>query len=504
MVVSVIGWTIIHSLWQCLGLLGALKLFLGFIDVRRSGVRYAAALWVLGLAVGCVLSTFLFEWRVFAGLRTTATGGVERPGSAAIDVVEIQGMAPGASFVYWLAKCCPYLTGLWVLGVVFYIGKLVLGGVELRRLRRTPGVRDVAAEAMLEGLRVRMRVVRTVRLLITDRVSEPMTFGFLRAVVVLPLQYLSFVPADQLEMILAHEVAHIRRRDYVVNLVQHVFDALLFFNPFFRMISTMVREEREYCCDDQAAVVAGDQRMMAVALTNLGLMKKGLALGLSATPARRSFYRRVTRLIEPGGRPALSVRSTLMGFWGAVVVVTLLTQCSRSTVAQDNLPAVGDRMYQVLTDNQAGYKEQVFNYSKAGKDHEIFLVQTQDQKHVMYAYMDGVRLNREELDAVTHVLKVQRATIVVTVKYKVGPPGRDTAVGAKMQKDTAALVKIMGQAAIGEVRTAMFQYRIDSLAIPAGVKQHELLTRIVVNNAYTAEDRQEMQELIRMRRAISR
>ena len=206
MLFSVIGWTIIHSLWQCLGLLAALKLFLGLVDVRRSGA----------LVVG---------------------GGAAGPLANGAGVVSAGGSMKDFGPLTWLATACPYLTVGWVLGVVFYGGRLVLGSVELRQLKRSPGVADTGVEAIFEDLRMRMGVVRPLRLLITERVKEPMTFGVLRAVVVLPLAYVSQAPAEQLEMILAHELAHIRRRDYLINLLQHVFDALLFFNPCYRMIS---------------------------------------------------------------------------------------------------------------------------------------------------------------------------------------------------------------------------------------------------------------------------
>ena len=98
MVFSVIGWTIIHSLWQCLGLLAVLRLVLGLTDVRRSAVRYAAALGVLGLAVAGVLATFFWEWRAFSGVGVSpVVGVVARPGFAAGDAEEVQGLAPGFS-----------------------------------------------------------------------------------------------------------------------------------------------------------------------------------------------------------------------------------------------------------------------------------------------------------------------------------------------------------------------------------------------------------------------
>lgn len=522
MVFSVIGWTIIHSLWQCLALAAALKLFLGLIDIRKSETRYAVALGVLGMSVVCVVATFVWEWRVFepAAFSPGIVGGGRAAGSmtTASGAVPAGGDRNGLGPLWWLTAACPYLTVGWVTGVVFYSARLVLGGIQLRRLRRSKGVSDAVIEAMVEGLRMRMRFVRPFQLLITDRVAEPMAFGIWRAVVLVPLSYVGQVPAEQLELILAHEMAHIRRCDYVINLVQHVFDGLLFFNPFYRMVSAAVREEREYCCDDLAAVVAGGRRKMAVALTNLGLAKRGIALGLSAVPARRSLYRRVSRLIEPQERTAVSVRAFLAGLLLAVALAVGLTQCSRSVLAQSALPSSQDRMKEVLVDHQAGYQEQVFHYDKGGQEHELFLVKESDEYHIHFAYLDGERLNQGELGDLMEVLKQTRNTMaVVTVRGKL----RELRVDGMKQRlyladsierqihvkelsgsDSTGLIKLRNGLIQEEVKEAMDRYTQDIKRIPLEVEQHELLTRIVTNNAYTAADRRQLNDLIQRRQQV--
>lgn len=495
MVFSVIGWTIIHSLWQCLGLLAGLKLFLGMTDMRWSRLRYDLALGVMGLALLGVLGTFVWEWRSLAGVRVAAGGeGVQLAWGVATGAV-VEGGATESTVLAWLAKMCPYLTMGWIVGVLFYTGRLVLSGIALRRVRRLPGMPDVAVEGMLEGLRVRMGVLRPVRLLITDRVSEPMTFGFLRAVVVLPVSYVSQVPAEQLEMILAHEIAHIRRRDYLVNIVQNVVDALLFFNPFFRMISTMVREEREYRCDDLAAQASGDQRTMAMALTNLGLVKNGLALGLSVAPERTTFYRRVMRLIEPADRPVLSVRAALLSCFGALAVVAVLTQCSRSVIGQSALPVKGDRLYQVYTDNQAGYKEQVYDYTKGGQTHDILLVRTQDEKTPVFAYHDGRLLSANELEHLMEVVQDQRKMVFfIRAKGK----NNDSLPLGNGSGDTVKYVHF--DSVKFQVNEAMVQYFKEAGDIPIAVRLHEVVTKIVTERVYTQDERRELMDLLKRRR----
>ena len=526
MVFTVIGWTIIHSLWQCLGLVAGLKLFLGFVDVRRSGVRYAAALGVLGLAVVSVLATFVWEWRAMGGSVAPAVaggGGVAEIGTGV--VMAAPGAGADLAWQVWLARCCPYLTVGWMVGVVFYSGRLLLSGFELGRMRRieeaeASGRMSPSSEGvrgLLDLVQRRMGVRRYVQLLVTERAAEPMTFGFLKAVVVLPLQYASQIPTDQLEMILAHEVAHILRRDYLVNLVQSVFDALLFFNPCFRMISAIVREEREYCCDDLAAAAVGGEERMAVALTNLRLVRSGLALGLSVTPSKGSFYRRVTRLIEPVKRPGFSVRAALFGLLGAFVVVVVLSQCSRSVIARYTMPTASDRIGTVLEDNQAGYKEVVYNYTRGGQVHDIFMVKTQKEATPLYGYLDGVRLDQERMDIIVKMLKSQREVNVVYVRGRrdaelkedepmakivpdsLGSIEKEIKVRAAEGKDTAELVKIRVRFIKEQVESAMSEYKQEVRNIPFGVEQHELLTRIITNNAYSPEDRRQLNELIRKR-----
>jgi hypothetical protein len=372
---------------------------------------------------------------------------------------------------------------------------------------------------LLVCLREKMGLLQPVRLIVSDRVSEPLTFGLLKAVVVLPLHYVSQVPADQLEMILAHELAHIRRRDYVMNLCQSVFDAVFFFNPFYRVLTGIVRNEREYCCDDLAASVGGDGRLMALALTNLKLMTRHPGLGLSAAPVRSGFYRRVSRLIDPGERAVVSVRGSVVGLLGAGLLVLVLTQCSRSVVGQDAMAGAPESMEQVLTDNQAGYKEQVFYFKQAGTDHELFLVSTVDKQEPLYGYVDGMRVERSGLDE--YVKAIKRGREMITVKVlgverpreirndslmrvfvRVDSLEKEIKVRMAPRENTSEPRVELDTAIREQVAMSMERYKIEVQGLPSAVKQHDLLTRIIVNGEYSPEDRAALRELIRQRQAF--
>ncbi len=427
-------------------------------------------------------------------------------------------MEGAAGWLGLLGRLSPWLAVGWMLGVMFFSGQLLFSGFGLRKLRRLPDLADGEVSGLLGRLREKMGLRRAVRLIVSDKVCEPLTFGMLRAVVVLPLHYVSQVPADQLEMILAHELAHIRRRDYLVNLCQYVFDTVFFFNPFYRVLSGVVRDEREYCCDDLAAGVGGDGRSMAVALTNLKLMVQRPSLSLSAAPVHSGFYRRVSRLIEPQSDVVVSIRGALAGLLGAAILVLVLTQCSRNVVGRDALAGAPESMEQVLTDNQAGYKEQVFYFKQAGGDHELFLVSTQEKQEPLYGYVDGVRVEQAGLDP--YVVAIKRGRERVTIRVRADHVGevrndsmmrsfvrvdsleKEIKVRTASGKNTSGPRMELDSAIREQVNAAMERYKETVKAIPVGVKQHELLTRIIVNGAYTPADQAAVRELIRQRQAL--
>src|SRR5207245_10148390 len=123
-----------------------------------------------------------------------------------------------------------------------------------------------ACIAALHRLAARLRVSRPVRLLQSTLVQVPAVLGWVRPVILLPASALTGLTPLQLEVLLAHELAHVRRYDYLVNLIQSAIEILLFYHPAVRWVSRRVREEREHCCDDLAVAVCGDAHLYARAL----------------------------------------------------------------------------------------------------------------------------------------------------------------------------------------------------------------------------------------------
>jgi beta-lactamase regulating signal transducer with metallopeptidase domain len=154
-----------------------------------------------------------------------------------------------------------------------------------------------------------MRLARRVAVLVSESEIVPCVVGAVWPAILLPASLLTGVPAEHLRALLAHELAHIRRHDYLVNLAQMLVEALLFFNPFVWWISRQIRIEREAGCDALAAAATGEGNAYARALVDYAELRLNPVLAQAPAfgePARPSgLLDRIRRLAQPGYRPAL-------------------------------------------------------------------------------------------------------------------------------------------------------------------------------------------------------
>ena len=277
-----------HSLWQgaIVGVLvwGVLRL----LPAKRSDLRYSVA--VGGLAA-VVLMCFA-TWSVLrietvpVGNSATAVAFAEEfNGGANSQSVAMLARAwdelasdphsgergyamrtDGQVIAYWLSA-------LWLCGAVVMLVRGMLGFVAVRAWlgESANGLQfDVSAlEAIVKALSNRLGLRRVVRVFVSDRISVPAVIGTLWPVILVPPAMLSGVPMEQWQIIIAHELAHVRRWDAVVSLAQMVIESLLFFNPAVWWLSRQVRVEREACCDALAAKVCGQPLSVARALVEV-------------------------------------------------------------------------------------------------------------------------------------------------------------------------------------------------------------------------------------------
>lgn len=241
-----------------------------------------------------------------------------------------------------LPRAMPWLLALWFLGVLLLSLRFAGGLVTAQRLRRVETSPTVQFwQEKLRDLCSRLRVSRPVRLCESALVEVPTVIGWLRPVILIPMSAISGLSAEQLEALLAHELAHIRRCDYLVNLIQTTVETLLFYHPAVWWVSRQIRHEREHCCDDLAVAACGDVLTYARALAALEQMRV-VTPQLAVAASGGSLLDRIQRLLRDRAPARSGFQNWLAGFLALATVIGLLAGAETALLSREAKAAVKD------------------------------------------------------------------------------------------------------------------------------------------------------------------
>lgn len=270
-----LGWTLIHFCWQA----GAIALLYKLADLamakERTQARYVLALAALLGMLGASIGTLAYEETMYRQSATLSATGI--PGAKPslqiiprpLAVIDMPA-APRETAKLLASDVMPYLDFFWLVGVLCLSARTIGGWWLIRRLRhsalqKAPHTLRIG----LDRIRLQMGIPRFVDLRISNRIAGPLTVGVIRPLILLPITALTSLSPEQLEVVLAHELAHIRRADYFWNILQTMIETLFFFHPAVWWISHRLREQRELCCDDIAVETCHDPAVYATALLRL-------------------------------------------------------------------------------------------------------------------------------------------------------------------------------------------------------------------------------------------
>ena len=295
---------LVHFLWQGL-LVGILTAgVLSLLDKSKASIRYAVAAGAL-LLMAALPAVTAFRLVETAGVDPLANVNVgeglvpfQAGASPAPTPVSLAAATAPATFG---GSLLPWFFGAWLVGVALLSIYHLVGWRWARRLSRNGEPVGETVATLARDLCRRLGIGRAVAFLESSAVCVPTVVGWLRPVVLVPASTLTGLSPRQLEAILAHELAHVRRHDYLINLLQTAVETLLFYHPAVWWVSAQVRRERENCCDDLAVAVCGDRLSYARALVDLeGLRSPASRLVLAASGG--SLTDRVRRLVGAPGR----------------------------------------------------------------------------------------------------------------------------------------------------------------------------------------------------------
>jgi beta-lactamase regulating signal transducer with metallopeptidase domain len=301
-IIQTLGLSLLHFLWQ--GSIVGILLFVVLCILQKPQHRYAVSCFTLLTLALLPIITFVNGYELPQQPQTlsevnevmTTLGPPNQEDIQTLTAAEQPQTTQSVLNKTRLTLYLPWLVLVWFTGALVFSMKLLLSFVTLQRFR-SKGVRlaDQGLQLKLLDFAKHLNVKQKITLLESKLVPVPVVLGWLRPVILLPASAVSGLAPKQLEMLLAHELSHVLRRDYLVNILQSVLESLLFYHPVVWWVSAQIRREREYCCDDIAVSLTGNARGYAQTLLNLAEMRVNLAPSANGG----QLFTRISRLLQP-------------------------------------------------------------------------------------------------------------------------------------------------------------------------------------------------------------
>ncbi|RYZ21747.1 MAG: M56 family metallopeptidase [Chitinophagaceae bacterium] len=306
-----LGWATLNSFWQ-LGLFWCLYQLTGYFARPSSNQRYLQAVYSLGLGAAW------FAWTFY----TYYKNGISAPGFLAEPLVQGKSVLPtiltAASVTYILLLFVPVFN---VLRNWRYVQAIRTRGLSKAPVKYRLFVEKIAGHV---GIRKRVRVY------LSSLVTSPLTIGYLKPIILIPAAALSNLTPAQLEAVLLHELSHIRRYDYLVNLLLTAINVVLYFNPFVRLFVRAVENERENCCDELVLQFEYDKVSYASALLELEKSNHVSAeLAMGAT-GRNTLLSRIEKIVGIQKKPRINAQHLMGAFAAMMLVLTLNSMVIRA------------------------------------------------------------------------------------------------------------------------------------------------------------------------------
>jgi beta-lactamase regulating signal transducer with metallopeptidase domain/5-hydroxyisourate hydrolase-like protein (transthyretin family) len=332
------GWTLVHFLWQGALIAAITAGVLRLLSRRTAQLRYVVGVSALFIMIATPAATFAFYAQAGSVLR-----GMMLRIATAMDPAVLSRVASATVLSPHNSQWTTWVVFMWFAGVVLSSLRIVVGWRLTRQLLQTASdaVPDSVKEAFA-SMKERMSLTAPVKLLVSERIDGPAAIGWLKPVVLLPLTAITGLDPAQLQAVLAHELAHIRRHDFFVNVLQLCVESVLFYHPAAWWLSRRIRTEREHVCDDMAVAACGDPEVYVKALVELERSRSNVP-EMAMAAARGSLKARVRRIFgwTPEGRDWREAAMAAMFVLTVLVAVAWQTRTIEAQSTTVHVTAVG-------------------------------------------------------------------------------------------------------------------------------------------------------------------
>ncbi|MCZ2299757.1 MAG: M56 family metallopeptidase [Chitinophagales bacterium] len=308
-----LGYAILQSLWQ-MALLWLLYSFIAYLFKLRSKTKYTVAacvqitgfVWFL-LTIYYYIqlqndSTHLNELNTlndnftFVSYETNNFNGI-----ILNSIVRVEKILPYLSFAYLL-----------ILSFLFFKWSKSYSTTQMLRNKGLQKI-DVQWKLFIKETAAHLGIKKEIKIYISNLITSPLTIGFFKPIILVPLASINLLSTQQMEAVLLHELAHIKRLDYLLNLLLSFIEVILFFNPFTKLISIQIQNERENACDDWVLQFKYNSTLYAEALLKLAVLHNNISsLSLYATPKKNNVVSRVRRMTNNNYAPIFNYKKNLL------------------------------------------------------------------------------------------------------------------------------------------------------------------------------------------------
>ena len=295
-----LSWTLIYSLGQGLLVYASLGLIIKLIPAISANAKYHLSLSALTILLAWFMTTW---WQQFHSLML-ANEQLHAVNAAHAIIIQqpLQSIDAIDSYHQLLLSVkviSPWISTLYIIGLVLMLTRLSAGILQLFLLRKNGiSAPEAVLDDLLIALKSRIHYEGHIQLFISAKAQVPMVIGFLKPLILMPAATIAQLSMEQLETILLHELAHIKRYDYIVNILQTIVETIIFFNPFIWMISAIIRRERELCCDDLVLDHTCEPLSYATALAALANPETVSVFTVAASGQSNHLFNRIKRIIE--------------------------------------------------------------------------------------------------------------------------------------------------------------------------------------------------------------
>ncbi|WP_422979203.1 M56 family metallopeptidase [Undibacterium sp. Ji49W] len=400
---ELLGWPLLHFVWQGALIASVSAILLAICRNARPQLRYLIACSAMLLCLLWPALGVFQQWQSPQAMSLEAAMQLAANSALPLDLVWVRESALAAHIESYL----PLIVAIWSTGVALMMVRLGLGLLWVYRLGRhlPQPQQDLLLQyrqwqARTGQMAQQLGITRRVQLQFQQQLVSPITYGCFRPVILMPASLLSGMPYDMIEALLAHELGHIKRWDYIVNLLQNLVLAMLFYHPAVWWLSKRIDAERELIADDLAISAVGQSRPLARALQWLDKLQISAQPQPAMAAHGGDLLSRIKRLIRPDAQPwHWKMAAPVLGI-GMALILLLQTQLISSAEA---VPQTGDREQPVTQP-----VTQMATSTQAASQQRTAYVQTQSEHVLVMDEQSGKVLLSKNADSMVPIASLSK------------------------------------------------------------------------------------------------